>query len=56
LGHGIRVVSPSETFEELNLKRRLAVAQGYINSFLISDQKFDFRIFTLVASLRPLRI
>jgi hypothetical protein len=56
LGHGIRVISPSETFEELNLKRRLAVAQEYIDSFLIDDRKFDLRIYALVASLQPLRI
>jgi hypothetical protein len=57
-GHGIRVISPSETFEELNLKlkRRFAVVQEYIDSFLIDDKKFDLRIYALVASLQPLRI
>jgi hypothetical protein len=30
-GHKIRIISPSETFEELNLKRRLVVAQEHID-------------------------
>jgi hypothetical protein len=34
----------------------MAVAQEYIDSVLIDDRKFDLRIYTLVASIKPLRI
>jgi hypothetical protein len=55
-GQGIRMIPIGETFESLDLKSRLAVAQEYIDSVLIDDRKFDLRIYALVSSLRPLRI
>ena len=53
LGHGIKVIEAGDNFP---IRRRLAVAQEYIESYTIDDRKFDLRIYALVASLEPLRI
>lgn len=53
LGHGIAIVEPNSEFQP---DETLAVAQQYIDSFLLDNKKFDLRIYVLVASVDPLEI
>jgi tubulin polyglutamylase TTLL6/13 len=52
-GRGIQILNPGQTY---NTPNGLAVAQEYIDSYLIENTKFDFRVYVLVASVTPLRI
>ncbi|KAH0795456.1 Tubulin-tyrosine ligase family protein [Histomonas meleagridis] len=54
LGHGITVIRPEDP--QFYVPDKLAVAQEYIDSFVIDDRKFDLRIYALVTSLHPLTI
>ena len=54
LGHGIIVLNSEEDLNHASEK--LAVAQEYIDSFLIDGTKFDLRLYVLIASLEPLRV
>ena len=53
LGQGIAIVEPNSEFQP---DETLAVAQQYIDSFLLDNKKFDLRIYVLVASVDPLEI
>ncbi|OHT06269.1 Tubulin-tyrosine ligase family protein [Tritrichomonas foetus] len=53
LGQGITIVEPNTEFEPDDT---MAVAQQYIDSFLIDNTKFDLRIYALVTSVNPLTI
>lgn len=53
LGQGITIVEPNTEYEPDDT---VAVAQQYIDSFLIDNTKFDLRIYALVASVDPLTI
>lgn len=53
-GSGIIIINPGEK-KELP-EGGLAIAQQYIESYLINEKKFDLRLYVLVASLNPLRI
>jgi hypothetical protein len=55
LGIGIRVFHPTpETHFDWGSIR--AVAQEYIDSYVLDRRKFDFRIYVLIASISPLQI
>jgi hypothetical protein len=53
LGQGIMIVEPDTEYQP---DETMAVAQEYIDSFLLDNKKFDFRIYVLVASVHPLEI
>jgi hypothetical protein len=53
LGQGIMIVEPDTEYQP---DETMAVAQQYIDSFLLDNKKFDFRIYVLVASVDPLEI
>ena len=53
LGKGICVIDPNQEIPEIH---GLSVAQEYLNSFLISQTKFDLRVYVLVLSIDPLEI
>lgn len=53
LGQGITIVEPNTEYEPDDT---VAVAQQYIDSFLIDNTKFDLRIYALVSSVDPLTI
>lgn len=53
LGKGIIIIEPGQ---KIDVPRQPAVAQEYIDSITIDNRKFDFRIYVLVASIKPLRI
>ena len=53
LGQGIVIVEPGEHYSPDD---SLAVAQRYIESFLIDDIKFDLRVYVLLTSISPLEI
>ena len=52
-GRGIEILSPGQTYKT---PQELAVAQEYIDSYLIDNTKFDLRIYVLIASVTPLKI
>lgn len=53
LGNGITIVEPNTEFEPDDT---VAVAQVYIDSYLIDNTKFDLRIYALVTCVDPLTI
>jgi hypothetical protein len=53
LGQGIRIVAPRQPYVPND---ELAVAQEYIESYLMDGRKFDLRVYVLVASVDPLTI
>jgi hypothetical protein len=53
LGQGIMIVDPETEYEPDDL---MAVAQQYVDSLLLDNKKFDFRIYALVSSVDPLEI
>jgi hypothetical protein len=53
LGQGIRIIAPGQRYSPND---ELAVAQEYIDSYLMDGQKFDLRIYVLVASVDPLTV
>ena len=53
LGSGIIFLEPKTSFSP---QKNLAIAQEYIDSYLIDNKKFDLRIYALVASIHPLSI
>jgi hypothetical protein len=53
LGQGIGIVAPGQPYSP---NEDLAVAQEYIDSYLMDGRKFDLRIYVLVASVDPLTI
>ncbi|OHT03330.1 Tubulin-tyrosine ligase family protein [Tritrichomonas foetus] len=53
LGQGISIIEPGE---EYKLTEELAVAQEYVESYLINNTKFDLRVYVLLCSIKPLRI
>jgi hypothetical protein len=53
LGNGIKIVEPGDSYVPSD---GLAVAQEYVEGYLMDDRKFDLRIYVLVASIDPLRI
>jgi hypothetical protein len=53
LGQGITILNPNDTWVP---QLGLAIAQEYIDSKLISNTKFDMRIYALVSQIQPLRI
>jgi hypothetical protein len=53
LGQGITIVEPGSDYQP---DETMAVAQKYIDSCLLNNKKFDFRIYGLVASVDPLEI
>lgn len=52
-GRGIKLVQDTSLIEEYNDS---AVAQQYVEPFLIDGYKFDLRIYALVTSVAPLRL
>lgn len=54
-GCGILIFKPTDKFEVPH-ENKLAVAQKYIDSYLIDGTKFDLRLYVLIASINPLRI
>ncbi|EAX93223.1 Tubulin-tyrosine ligase family protein [Trichomonas vaginalis G3] len=52
-GRGITILNPGQTYVP---QKGLAVAQEYIESYLLDEKKFDFRIYVLIASVTPLKI
>lgn len=54
LGQGIRIIQPKEPL--VQFPHGLAIAQEYVDSYVIDDRKFDLRIYALIASLDPLTI
>jgi len=52
-GRGITILNPGQPY---TAPKGLAVAQVYIDSYLLDNTKFDLRIYVLVASITPLRI
>lgn len=53
LGNGITFVEPGQPYTPND---QMAVAQEYIDSYLLNNTKFDLRIYVLVASINPLTI
>jgi hypothetical protein len=53
LGNGIRIIKPGDPYVP---SEALAVAQEYVESYLMDDRKFDLRVYVLVASVDPLRV
>lgn len=53
LGNGIQILESYQSYQPLN---RLAIAQEYIESYLLDDYKFDFRVYALVACVHPLEV
>ncbi|KAH0791594.1 Tubulin-tyrosine ligase family protein [Histomonas meleagridis] len=53
LGNGIKIYNSPEQYQPSRIR---AVAQEYIESYLIDDTKFDLRVYALIASVNPLRI
>jgi len=53
LGQGITIIEPGS---EYSPDETLAVAQEYIESFIVDEKKFDLRIYVLLASVSPLQI
>lgn len=53
LGAGITIIKKGDKFTPVN---ELAVAQEYIDSYLIDDTKFDLRVYALISSVSPLQI
>ena len=53
LGQGITIVDPNTEYEPDDT---MAVAQKYIDSFLMDNTKFDLRIYALVTAVDPLTI
>lgn len=53
LGSGITIIEPGNKFTP---KNSLAIAQEYVDSYLINDTKFDLRIYALISSVSPLKI
>lgn len=52
-GRGITILNPGQPY---TTPHGLAVAQEYIDSYLIDNYKFDLRVYVLVASVTPLKI
>ncbi|EAY05534.1 Tubulin-tyrosine ligase family protein [Trichomonas vaginalis G3] len=53
LGNGITILKPGCDYPPDN---NLAVAQQYLESFILDKKKFDLRVYALVASIDPLEI
>jgi glutathione synthase/RimK-type ligase-like ATP-grasp enzyme len=53
MGQGIQIIQPGETYTPTD---ELAVAQEYIESYLMEGRKFDLRVYVLVGSVDPLTI
>jgi hypothetical protein len=53
MGQGIRIIHPGEPYTPND---DLAVAQEYVDSYLMDGRKFDLRIYVLVGSVEPLTI
>jgi len=53
-GRGIEILEPKDKLP--SFAGKTAVAQEYIEPYLIDEKKFDCRFYVLVASLNPLRI
>ena len=53
LGVGIQIIKPGDKIE---VPKDSAVAQEYIDSYLLDNTKFDLRIYVLVSSIKPLKI
>ena len=54
LGQGIKIIHPNDN--SFGIPNGLAIAQEYVDSYVIDDRKFDLRIYALISSLDPLSI
>lgn len=52
-GRGITILDPNQQYMS---QKGLAVAQEYIESYLLDETKFDFRVYVLISSVTPLNI
>ncbi|OHS97836.1 Tubulin-tyrosine ligase family protein [Tritrichomonas foetus] len=52
-GRGIEIINPGD---EYKTPKFLAIAQEYIESYLIDNTKFDLRVYVLLSSIDPLEI
>lgn len=53
LGWGIQILEPSQPLAQ---NTGLAIAQEYVESYLVDETKFDLRIYVLIKSVDPLQI
>ena len=52
-GRGIEILTPGDVYKT---PKFLAIAQEYIESYLIDNTKFDLRVYVLLASVEPLEV